>query len=350
MSSGPGRLRPLRDTLLSEERVSEERGASLALVALSLVWMVGLAALVVDVGGGWLDRQTLIPATDAAALAAAQDLVAAPGNHGGACQTAADYVSANAPDATMTSCDVTAVGNGGRVSIAASTVFESNFLQSDSAVNSVGSGSTAAWGPPLTIRGLRPIALCYDGSAALKQVIDHPPSGQAWVRINYTKDDPSDCGGPDALGNFATIDFAAGSSTAQIEDWMLNGYQSDVALDSAAIGDCSGPATCYNRPYASGDIQEELNTLRSNWTYVPIPVFNYADTDKVHLVGVVRARFYDFQLGGFPDSWWIELKVEPGLLAGTCCGPAALTGKNKVIAICGVDPGAFDSCAPKAGS
>ncbi|MGI9613345.1 MAG: pilus assembly protein TadG-related protein, partial [Acidimicrobiales bacterium] len=51
----------------------DERGTTLALVALSLVWILGLAALVVDIGGGWVSRQRLIPATDAAALAAVQD-------------------------------------------------------------------------------------------------------------------------------------------------------------------------------------------------------------------------------------------------------------------------------------
>jgi hypothetical protein len=108
---------------------------------------------------------------------------------------------------------------------------------------------------------------------------------------------------------------------------------------------------CYDRPYASSDIQWEIDSLRNAETYVSFPVFNYADTDHVHLVGVLRARFYKYQLDGPPQDWWIELKVEPGLVAGTCCGPPGLRTGTKTIAICGVDPGPYDgTCEPAGGS
>ena len=112
--------------------LSDERGATLALVALSLVWMVGLAALVVDVGDGWLSRQTLISASDAAALAAAQDLVDRPWDDTGACATAKTYVADNAPDATQTGCVVAPIGaNGGRVTVTISEEVESRFIDLD---------------------------------------------------------------------------------------------------------------------------------------------------------------------------------------------------------------------------
>ncbi|MGI9597461.1 MAG: pilus assembly protein TadG-related protein, partial [Acidimicrobiales bacterium] len=140
---------------------SGERGASLAIVAVSLVWIVGMASLVVDVGSGWLSRQTLVAATDAAALAAAQDLVDRPWDKAGACSTARTYVSSNAVDAAVTDCAVTSAGSAqGRVTVSVAEDLETNFSPLGPQDGSVGSVSTATWGPPLTVTGLRPFGLC----------------------------------------------------------------------------------------------------------------------------------------------------------------------------------------------
>ncbi len=343
--------RPANRLMALSTAAKDDHGASMALMALSLVWILGMAALVVDVGDGWLSRQSLIPATDAAALAAAQDMVVEPWDPTGACVTAEAYVLANAADAAMTGCQVTNTANGGRVIVGASDTLDPNFVDVNTTPQDVVSSSTVTWGPPLTVAGLRPFGLCYDGSANLKQLLDYPPTSRTWVRITYTKDDPSDCGGPDALGNFATIDFDGGSQVYEIRDWMLNGYPDHLGFDPLSVGDCTGSAVCYDRPYASSDIQWEIDSLRNAETYVSFPVFNYADTDHVHLVGVLRARFYKYQLDGPPQDWWIELKVEPGLVAGTCCGPPGLRTGTKTIAICGVDPGPYDgTCEPAGGS
>ncbi len=329
---------------------SDERGASLALVALSLVWILGLASLVVDVGDGWLSRQTLISATDAAALAAAQDLVAQPWDEAGACATAGTYVAGNAVAATMTSCEVTALGNGGRITVTASEDLETTFVElGTDGGGSVHSVSTAAWGPPLTVTGLSPFGLCYDGSSELRQLIDNPPTAPTWVQVDYFKDDPAACGGPSSAGNFATVDFEGGTGTTEIRAWMLDGYPGQLGFEPPTASNCDGGVTCYERPYASSAIMGELQLLRSSQSHVGFPVFDYADADEVHLIGMVRARLHDFQLDGSPASWNIELKVDPGLVTGTCCGPPGYLSGNEVIAICGVDPGAYLACEPSTG-
>ena len=330
---------------------SDERGASLALVALSLVWIVGLASLVVDIGAGWLSRQTLIAATDAAALAAAQDLVAQPWDEQGACNTAGTYLTSNAPSATLTECVVTSFGpDGGRVTIGAGEELEAVFTDLATEGVSVGSVSTATWGPPLTVSKLRPLALCYDGSFELRQLIDNPPTVPTFVSVDYSKDNVADCGGPSSLGNFATIDFESQTATYEIRDWMLNGYPGQIGFDPPTVSNCDGGATCYERPYVSNDIGLELQSLQSSGTYVALPVFNYADVDEVHLIGMVRARFLGFRLNSpDPDTWWIDLMVDPGLVTGTCCGPPDVLSANKVVAICGVDPDAYLACQPSVG-
>lgn len=343
MSIIGSRLRRLLQTFRSDER-----GVSLALTALFLVGMVGLTSMVIDVGNGWLSRQRLIPATDAAALAAAQDLIDRPWDKQAACTTARAYVADNAPTGGLVDCNVSSFSPvGGQVTVSADEDFDPLFSEVTTDGGIVRSVSTATWGPPLTVSALRPIGLCYDGSAELRDLIDNPRQGPIWIEVAYTKDDPAACGGAAALGNYATIDFEGGTGVNEIRDWMLHGYPEQIAFDSPGIPDCQVGATCYDRPYASNDIKPELHAVQSSQQYISFPVFNYSDADLVHIIGMVRARLYDFNLSGSTDTWWIQLKVDPGLITGTCCGPGGLVSGNQVIAICGVDVDAYSACTPE---
>lgn len=339
---GMSRLRTIR---------SDDRGGSLALVALSLGWIVGMTALVIDVGNGWLTRQSLIPATDAAALAAAQDLVDRPWDEAGACATADAYVAVNAPDSTMTGCEVASSGDGGRITVSAAESFDTYFADPGHVEGrSPHSVSTATWGPPLTVSGLRPLGLCYDGSFDLRQLIDHPPSGPTRVTVRFLKDDPAGCGGLSFVGNFLTLDYDGGTPLGEIRDWTVDGYPGKVGFENPTATGCHGGVTCYERPWALFDLTTQLASLRDSGSYVPFPVFDYADASEVHLVGMIRARLHDFDLvGPWWQYWSLELEVDPGLVVGTCCGPPGLLSGNRVVAICGVDPGAFQACEPTVG-
>ena len=55
-------------------RRSEQRGQSLVLVVISLTVLLGMAALVLDLGLGWYAKRQLQASVDAAALAGAQEL------------------------------------------------------------------------------------------------------------------------------------------------------------------------------------------------------------------------------------------------------------------------------------
>jgi Flp pilus assembly protein TadG len=59
-------------TLTRSGRLDDERGATLAIVAISLIALFGMVILVVDVGGLLWKRRELVNGSDAAALAAAQ--------------------------------------------------------------------------------------------------------------------------------------------------------------------------------------------------------------------------------------------------------------------------------------
>jgi Flp pilus assembly protein TadG len=74
-------------------RTRGERGQILPLVALALVVLLGISAFAIDVGFAYYAKRQLQSATDAAALAGAQDLP----NTATALSTAASYAAANTP-------------------------------------------------------------------------------------------------------------------------------------------------------------------------------------------------------------------------------------------------------------
>ncbi len=76
-------------------RVRDEQGATLVLVALSLSVMLGMAALAVDTGMLLTARTESQRVVDAAALAGAGSLILAPGDADLARQTAIDYAAEN---------------------------------------------------------------------------------------------------------------------------------------------------------------------------------------------------------------------------------------------------------------
>jgi Flp pilus assembly protein TadG len=92
-------------------RARGERGQILAVVALALVALLGLAAFSVDVGYAYYAKRQLQSATDAAALAGAQDLP----NAVTAVATASSYAAANTPSnlsftfTYTTSCTATSI-------------------------------------------------------------------------------------------------------------------------------------------------------------------------------------------------------------------------------------------------
>jgi hypothetical protein len=84
-------------------RARGERGQILPIVVLALLALLGVSAFAIDVGYAYFAKRQLQAATDAAALAGAQDLP----NVMTAEQTAADYAKANMPDNLSSNDDFT---------------------------------------------------------------------------------------------------------------------------------------------------------------------------------------------------------------------------------------------------
>ena len=95
-----------RDRAIDERfvRMSRDEGAIAVIVAISLVALIGVAALVVDVGSLYMERAKLQTAADSAALASAQELYRNPTNVN---VVARRYVTINAPDVAVGNIAVT---------------------------------------------------------------------------------------------------------------------------------------------------------------------------------------------------------------------------------------------------
>lgn len=337
-------------TGLLRNRRTDDEGAVLAMVAITMIVFIAAAALTIDLGNGWRIRRALIPATDAAALAVAQDFVN--GINGCAAGTAQTYVLLNEPNADIPiTCDPAPNGVQGRVSVTATrnvqTWFATAFGAGDFTASST---STAAYGPPAAVTGLRPIGLCLDSDPTLTNAVTNPPAIETPVTITYAP--PTAGCGSSTPRNWGIIDFAeANSGQSTISRWIRDGYPQPVSFNFDSVTSCpNGEPHCYDGFRSSlNDYSAALSTLKSSGRYFTVPVFDYVEGHhwhrEFHIVGIVRVRLIDFDVTN-PD-WTkrnLELGVLPGLITGTCCGNGSGASGNRVITICGVDPGAYAAC------
>lgn len=197
------------------QRLTGEDGAVAVLVAVTLVVMLGLSALVLDVGNLYWERRQLQNGADAAALAAAQDIV--DGSGATALATARQYADSNnsrgayidgtdfvvGPNSvTVTTQTGSAAGPGELTSIFAGVLGVDAYETSATATASWGSIGGAATIPltfsyceweqlvgdvdnPSLPTGLRTLMFHTPGGADCKGPAGHyAPGGWGWLRTD----------------------------------------------------------------------------------------------------------------------------------------------------------------------
>ena len=199
--------------------VRDERGASAVILALLIVPLLGFAAIAVDVGAIYAERQQLQNGADAAALAIAYDCASglpACGTSQGTAEamTEANYDETNSSRGTPTvelgSSQVT-VRNAG-----VQNHWFAPILGEDS--TEVSARATAAWGAPGSGAAVLPLAFSW--CEFEKQTGGGLPSSTTPRTIYFTKTSPAvagtpECTGPSDLivpGGFAWLDTDPGSA------------------------------------------------------------------------------------------------------------------------------------------
>ncbi|MEZ5343264.1 MAG: pilus assembly protein TadG-related protein [Acidimicrobiales bacterium] len=300
--------------------------------AVLLVALLGMAALVIDVGTMWQARRNLVTATDAGALAAAQEYAIG----GTGCATvAADFYGRNAPpDADAPTCStagqtVTVAGN-----VDVPFTFGRALGLTDGAITA---STTALWQQPYSVSGLRPLGLCLDMLTA--QGATPPVLGQT-VHVPWNNDGPDTCSnggsGNNIPGNWGYIDFdnTAGNPNNQISDWTANGYPDAVAPGifdpfTGAHNNIANDLTpligqCITLPIYT---KAEGNGGNAEFTIVDFASVILTD---VHFTGQQNARYFEF-------TWASCLVQGSGEGGGIDYGP-------KTIRICDVDNSAQNRC------
>jgi len=315
-----------------------ERGVTMAFVAMSMGIVLGVSALVIDLGHARLARRSLATATDASALAASQDLALgrnpcppppqSPGEmfdpDAVRASTAGRYLLENDPDAVLIppceEIDTYHYGSkvpekvGGRIIINATRTVDNSFAGAIGAGQTIepSSSTTAEWGPPSAIRNLAPVGLCLRGGISIEsqpsgsplpvtrrepRLVDIflsisneiPPTGTSdpyIIRLYNYRDDQSTRGrcGNNTPSNSLLVDFNHGPFELQdAVEWAENGFPEPVDIDGAGqLGLTGRPdhpcilISCVDA--GAGDTDERslvFDTLRDSNEFLYFPVFNY---------------------------------------------------------------------------
>jgi Flp pilus assembly protein TadG len=214
----------------------DERGAIAVIVALCSIVIFGFAAYAIDAGHLWQERRQGVTATDSAALAAAADYAA---GRNGCSSTAAAYTAANQSDASIIGCSASVNPTSGHVTVSTKVNVDYFFGQifGGDTSHAITTRTTAQWGIPKSVSGLRPFGLCIEANQPLKNWLANPVGTSGTVRITYGKDQPNACGA-NVPGNWGVQDFDGGAnSNSDTMSWTLNGYPGTVSVGANIPGD-----------------------------------------------------------------------------------------------------------------
>jgi hypothetical protein len=306
--------------------VKGEEGAAAIVIAVCVSVLFGAAAIVIDAGDIWQERRQLVTATDAAALAAAQDEA---NGVNGCALTANAYLQANSDGSTLSSCTASPQAATGEVTIQAEIIVEhalAKVLGRDQTV--VNASSTAEYGIPGGIYGLRPFALCSQSPGFMAWQESGHSTTQVF-RITYDKDQPDHCGAP-APGNWGLIDFDGGAnSNTDTQEWVQNGYPGLVTSPRWYFGDTGAFSNSLPISFIAGET-------------IQLPVFDDVNTDsgsntQFHLMGFVSVEIIAFDSNGPEASRYLDIRFGTGIASGLCCDNGSTDTGLRVVTLCAVE-------------
>jgi Flp pilus assembly protein TadG len=325
-----------------------ERGASIIIVAFAMIAVIAGGALAIDAGNAWSQRRGLITATDAGALAGAQ--VYAQGGAG--CTTAAQLFGTNGDGATMTGCSTTGNGRDGTITVEGEKNVEyylAPVIGKES--GDVGVSTTARWGIPNAVSGLRPFGLCVDATPQIQNYVRNGVVPTGNIVVTYGKSQPTACG-TNVPGNWGMIDLNKGSnSNAETKDWVANGYQ-DLISAGTLGGNCTTQsAACYpgDTGAFSNSLNSELAGLVSSGEGFALPVFDLVagngSNSSFHLVAFLYVKLVAYQTNGNQANRSLTLQVTTGIVQGTCCQVGGVDTGLRIVTICAIEATNRSGCS-----
>lgn len=267
-------------------RVNDDRGAVTVLVAILLpVVLLGMGALVLDVGQGYAERRQLQNGADAGALAVAREYAAASAScvPGAKAATADDYADRNANDSAGSDIAAVECPAANKVRVRTSTRSASGGFLPPILGQVLGGGNTTiaaqatvAWGPPASLTSGLPLTISecefnfYTGSGSSLQP---PPPYPPWptdrvISFHDTTGGPTGCpssaSGSDFPGGFGWLEpdsAPAGSCVASTDD---GGWVDDKTGVSVPGSDCRAKLAALRGQVVSLPVYDQVNGLNGN--------------------------------------------------------------------------------------
>ena len=318
----------------------DERGAVAVIFSICAVVIFSFAAYAIDAGRAWSSRRHLVTAADAAALAGAKGY--AEGSNG--CSSAGTSVTANHDTATMTACNLKVVdATRGYVTIRAKATmnyaFAGIFGQTSKDITAT---TTAKWGIPKSVAGLRPFGLCIEANQQLKDWLAHPVGTSPVDRITWGKAQPTACG--NAPGNWGVIDFDGGANSSRdTKTWTLSGYPGSVNVGDTLSGDTGA---------FSNSLDSGLSYLKSSGGTFALPVFDTiaqpGANAQIHVVAFVLVKLVDYRVTGNQAARYMDVILTNSIVSGSCCAMGGVDTGLRTIRICDVNTLTPNTSDPRA--
>jgi hypothetical protein len=299
-----------------------ESGQAFVLMALSLVVIMGMAALVVDVGNWYHTKRRLQGTADAAALAGAQRL---PADSAGAQAMALSYADKNGGDVAGADIAVTSTLQANDTIGVRARKTDAGFFGGVLGIASadISARAKARVGPPLKAKYVAPmVVFCNhplihncNGDSTPDFGVDHPTT------MDY---DPM--GAPGAYG---MLNLAGGSNPGSSDeaDWILHGFDKYLG-----IGDYrSDPGA----KFSSSNIQDALEARKGS--VLLFPVFRQLDgtgqNAVYEIIGWIGFHLTSFEVHGNDavlHGYFTEF-IAQGILAGSGGGgPSSSFGVKSI--------------------
>ncbi len=247
-------------------RIRGESGQALVFVAVILTALVGMAALVVDVGSWFHAQRKLQTAADAAALAGAQHL---PTEQSTAQTVALDYAQRNysgiaAPAVTFP--------NAATIDVAAEADTPGIFapvLDAAFDIVTVHAKAQAQVSAPEKLKDVAPVGIYKDYAC----IVTNPSCFGTTVVLGFDEDNPYD----PTKSKFGLLDLDRDGSagTGDMKDWLTTGYPDYLPID-----------TTY--PPANGEkngIKTQLQDAATAHRVLLFPIYDTATASGYHVIG-----------------------------------------------------------------
>jgi Flp pilus assembly protein TadG len=234
-----------------------ERGQAIVLMVLALVVLLGMSAMVLDVGSWFRDQRRLQGTADAAALAGAQQL---PGSPSGAQTMALNYANQNGGDVLGSDITVGTLYQPDDIIDVTAKKNSPGFFSSVLGIMNANITATARArvGPPAQAQYVAPMVVFCDHPLIQNCNGNNTPTFGQPTSMRYNP-----MGAPGAFGMLDLANAGGNTGNSTIASWILNGYPNYLPL---GLYD-SNPGANFN----SANIASALNARIG--TELLFPVF-----------------------------------------------------------------------------